>query len=128
VVWYLDTSAFLKLVVAETESAALRDWYVAHAPAWSSQLLLTEARRAGRRLGVPADLIEAALDTVALVAPGAATFRRAGDLLPATLRSLDAVHLATALELGADLAGMVAYDDRLAAAAAAHEVTVVAPR
>lgn len=127
-VWYLDTSAFLKLVVAEPESPALRAWYVAHAPVWSSQLLQTEARRAGRRLGLPAELVDAALGTVALVAPGTATFRRAGDLPPATLRSLDALHLATALELGTDLEGIVAYDERLAGAAAAHGVAVVAPR
>lgn len=127
-VWYLDTSAFLKLVVLEEESPALRAWYGAHDPAWSSQLLQTEARRAGARLGVPPEVVDAALDTVSLVAPSATTFRRAGDLPPARLRSLDALHLATALELGADLEGMVVYDERLAAAATAQAVAVVAPR
>src|SRR4029077_7064743 len=47
---------------------------------------------------------------------------------PAGLRSLDAIHLATAQLLGADLAGFVAYDRRLAGAAAAHGIAVWSPR
>lgn len=127
-VWYLDTSAFLKLVVEEAESPALRSWCSSHGPVWSSQLLQTEARRAGERLGVPRRSVDDALDMVSLVSPNASTFRVAGDLPPASLRSLDALHLATALELGDDLQGMVAYDERLAGAAHAQSVPVVAPR
>lgn len=127
-VWYLDTSAFLKLVVAEAESPAMRAWHASHGPLWSSQLLQTEARRAGKRLGLYPQAIDDALDTVSLVSPTDATFRRAGDLPPASLRSLDALHLAAALELGADLEGMIVYDERLAAAAATHSVVVLKPQ
>lgn len=52
----------------------------------------------------------------------------AGQLDPATLRTLDALHVATALELGDDLAGLVTYDDRLGEAAESHGIAVVAPR
>jgi hypothetical protein len=77
---------------------------------WSSQLLYTEALRAGARLGFGTDLVEDALDTISLVMPSVTTFSRAGQLQRPALRSLDAIHLATALELGDDLEGLVAYD------------------
>jgi len=127
VAWYLDTSAFLKLVVAEAESRPILAWVGAHGPAWSSHLLRTEALRAAMRLGVDDESIEAALDTVTLVLPTASTFRSAGMLQPAGLRSLDALHLATALELGDDLEGLVTYDQRMADAAGAAGITVISP-
>ncbi|MGH9082405.1 MAG: type II toxin-antitoxin system VapC family toxin [Acidimicrobiales bacterium] len=126
-VWYLDTSAFLKLVVVEEETAAMRRWFASHLPVWSSQLLQTEARRAGTRLGLAPTVVDEALDAVSLVLPTAGTFFLAGRLAPPELRSLDALHLAAAVELGDDLDGMVAYDDRLAAAARTRSITVVAP-
>ncbi len=54
-------------------------------------------------------------------------FERASWLDPTLLRSLDAVHLAAALELGDELEGIVTYDDRLAEAAALHGIAVIAP-
>jgi uncharacterized protein len=51
----------------------------------------------------------------------------AGTLLPAELRTFDAIHLATAQALGADLARVCTYDDRMAIAAAGIGLTVVAP-
>lgn len=125
--WYLDTSAFLKLVVAEPQSEALRAWLGGHGAIWSSHLLRTEALRAAERMGVDLQLVDDALEAVALVLPAASTFLAAGRLPPAELRSLDALHLASALELGHDLEGLVTYDPRLARAAAAASVTVVAP-
>ena len=126
-VWYLDTSAFLKLLVAEAESDALQAWLVAHGPTWSSHLLRTEALRASLRLGIDQLAIDEALETVSLMLPAVSTFLTAGTLEPALLRSLDALHLASALELGADLEGLVTYDARLAGAATAASVIVVAP-
>jgi predicted nucleic acid-binding protein len=126
-VWYLDTSAFLKLVVAEEESAAMRAWFAGNGPAWSSQALHTEALRAATRLGIDHSLIEDALDAVSLVLPAGSTFLTAGTLSPAELRSLDALHLATALELGEDLEGLVTYDQRMAAGARALSIEVVEP-
>jgi uncharacterized protein len=55
------------------------------------------------------------------------TFEAAGRLEPAALRTLDAVHIAAALDLGDDLVGMVTYDDRLAEAARSNGVPVVSP-
>jgi len=68
------------------------------------------------------------LDALTLVDVTAAVFEVAGRLDPVGLRSLDAVHLATALDLGDDLEGLVTYDDRLADAATANGVPVVAPK
>lgn len=127
-VWYLDTSAFLKLITAEDESAAMRTWFSSHDSVWSSQLLHTEALRAGVRLGIDADVIEGALETVSLVLPSVATFFVAGHLSPPSLRLLDALHLATAMEIGDDLEGIVAYDERLTDAARAASLEVFAPR
>jgi uncharacterized protein len=52
----------------------------------------------------------------------------AGSLLPAELRTLDAIHLATAQQLGGDLARLVTYDERLRAAATATGLPAAAPR
>jgi len=127
-VWYLDASAFLKLVVEEPESEAMRQWASAHPPAGSSHLLLTEALRAALRLEIDRDAVLDALGGVTLLAPGPSTFHVAGTLAPVGLRSLDALHLAAALELGPDLSGIVTYDRRLADAVEAAGITVVAPR
>jgi hypothetical protein len=127
VVWYLDTSAFLKLITVEEETTAMRAWFSSHDAIWSSQLLYTEALRAGDRLGIGTDLIEDALDTMSLVLPSVTTFSTAGRLQQPALRSLDAIHLATALELGDDLEGLVAYDARLVDAARAVSIEVVTP-
>jgi predicted nucleic acid-binding protein len=126
--WYLDASAFLKLLVLEDESEAMRHWIAEHAPAWSSQLLLTEAMRSAPRLDLDRGVVLQALETVSLMMPSAQTFFVAGQLGPASLRTLDALHLASALELGSDLDGLVTYDDRLATAARASEIEVLAPR
>lgn len=127
-VWYLDSSAFLKLITMEEESTAMRTWFSSHDSVWSSQLLHTEALRAGIRLGIDADVVEDALETVSLILPSVATFFVAGRLLQPSLRSLDALHLATAMEIGDDLEGIVAYDERLTDAARSASLEVFVPR
>ena len=126
-VWYLDTSAFLKLITVEEETTAMRSWFTSHDAIWSSQLLYTEALRAGARLGIGTEVVEDALDTISMVLPSVTTFSTAGRLQPPTPRSLDALHLATALEIGDDLEGLVAYDARLVDAARAASIEVVSP-
>jgi predicted nucleic acid-binding protein len=126
-VWYIDTSAFLKLFAAENESSAMREWFVAHDALWSSQSLRTESVRAAHRLAISSDDIETALESVSLILPSVTTFYTAGHLLPHSLRSLDALHLATALEIGDDLEGLVAYDDRLISASRSASLLVVTP-
>jgi predicted nucleic acid-binding protein len=125
--WYLDTSAFLKLLVEEVDSLAMRKWAEQHDSLWSSQLLRTEALRAASRLGVSIDDVETALESVSLILPSVETFNTAGHL-PQPLRSLDALHLATALEMGGDLEGFVTYDERLIASSRDQSFIVVSPR
>ena len=85
--------------------------------------------RAVRR-AVPDRVLHAreVLDGVTLVHVTPAVFEAAGRLDPSGLRSLDAIHLAAALDLGDDLEGLITYDDRLADAAVSNGVAVVAPR
>jgi predicted nucleic acid-binding protein len=64
---------------------------------------------------------------LAVVEPTEAIRSRAALLEPANLRSLDALHLATALEIGDELDGLVTYDGRMSAAAEALGLTVLAP-
>ena len=127
--YYLDTSAAVKLVVKEPESRALSAWADVNADAVvSSDLLRTELLRATRR-GAPEQMprARAVLDSVTLLSLPVETFERAAELQPAGLRSLDAIHLAAALDLADELDGLVTYDDRLSEAAALHGVDVIAP-
>ena len=126
-VFYLDTSAFLKLVVSEPESTAMRGWMTSSGPCWSSLLLRSEAMRAARRLGVDTAMVNQTLDVVSLVTPAPSTFLLAGSLEPPQLRTLDALHLAAALELGDDLDGLVTYDTRMIDGAQAAGIAVVTP-
>jgi predicted nucleic acid-binding protein len=117
---YLDTSALVKLVVREPESDALRDYYTEHPAAATSMLTRTELRRAVRR--VRPDLLAEGDELLRIVAPVAVTgalLDTAGALLPETLRSLDAIHLASALVIRSELEAFVSYDTRLLEAAQA---------
>jgi predicted nucleic acid-binding protein len=127
VVWYLDTSAFLKLIVAEPETPAMRTWLSTGQPCWSSQLLRTEALRAASRLGIDEQVASQALEVVSLITPSPSTFLSAGRFRPLVLRSLDAIHLAAALELGQDLDGLVTYDARVEAGARVASIRVLRP-
>jgi predicted nucleic acid-binding protein len=69
----------------------------------------------------------AVLDSIVLLSLPAATFERAADIAPETLRSPDALHLAAALDLDDELHGIVTYDDRLAAAARSRGIRIGAP-
>lgn len=115
---YLDTSAFVKLVISEPESHALRAEMATGDALVSSALLLVEGRRAAWRYGTVALVrARAALSTVTLLPVDDATLETAADLEPPELRSLDALHLAAALSLAGDLGRVYCYDTRLAAAA-----------
>ncbi len=126
---YLDTSALTKLVVAEPRTAALRRWLrKTNRDPVVCDLARTELLRAVRRVA-PDRILQAraVLDSITITDLTTALFEHAGRLCPAGLRSLDALHLAAALDLGDDLEGMVTYDDRLAEAAIANGITVLAP-
>jgi uncharacterized protein len=128
---YFDTSAFVKLVWRETESVALWDYVAAHPDSEhvSSRLLALEARRAALRAGgaqLPRG--DVALDRGGLVGITDAVVESASRIPEPTLRSLDAIHLATAIMLGRDLDVLLTYDARLAATASASGIPVAAPR
>lgn len=125
---YVDTSAFLKLITAEPESRALREALGATSALVSSALLVVESRRAALRIGDRASArTRTALRDVTLVAIDDATLSFACELEPPPLRSLDAIHLATALSLGEDLERFYCYDARLNGAAVAHGLRVSSP-
>ncbi len=91
----------------------------------SSQLLATNLHRLVVRIGLERAAVETALDQVALILPDPATYRLAGLLPGATLRSLDAVHIATALDAEADT--FLSYDDRQRQGAERAGLTTAAP-
>jgi uncharacterized protein len=128
---YLDASALVKLVVAELETPALLALLKEYPDRISSALSVVELHRALRRAAAPAAEHRRAtevLSRVALLRTDDDTLKRSAELAPGDLRSLDAIHLATALSVGDDLAGLVAYDLRLGAAAARLKLPVLAPR
>jgi uncharacterized protein len=126
---YLDTSAFVKLVRSEPESHALRrELRGAATELISSVLLSVEGRRAARRYGKLASIrANTALTTITLLALDQPIIEIAGDLEPAELRSLDALHLATILSLGDDIERIYCYDSRLTSAAQTLGIEVAEP-
>jgi uncharacterized protein len=126
---YLDASAFVKLVKDEPESAALDAALEAWPRKSSSALLEVEGPRAARRTNPLAfDAARALIGGMELIEIDAAIRRAAAALPDPGLRSLDAIHLATALSLGERCGAFFAYDERLIAAARAHGLTVTVPR
>jgi predicted nucleic acid-binding protein len=127
---YLDSAAVVKLVHAEQESDALRDWLTERADTgWVSSVLLeVESFRALARHSPGAIArLHSVLDLVELVELDSGIRILAQTIAPATVRSLDAIHLATALRIRGQLTSFVTYDKRLADAAAAAGLTVDAP-
>lgn len=127
---YLDSSAFVKLVVEEAETAALR-MFVAGSAARraSSALLRTESLRAVRHLGPDAlATVREGLRRVDLIAIDDRILDVAGTLEPQVLRTLDAIHLATALAVGDDLEAIVTYDERMIDAARLMGLPTATPR
>ncbi len=124
---YLDSSALVKLAVREPESAALVRFLRGKTELVSSALARTEVARALLPLGAAASARgREVLDRVELVRVNDRVLALAGTLLPLELRSLDAIHLATA-ELVGRVRVIVTYDERMAAAARAMKWKVAAP-
>src|SRR5258707_1220282 len=127
VVAYVDASALVKLVVPEAESRKLLRWYVEVDRVITSRIGVIETRRAAARFRHDADGLRSLLASLEVVELDARVADRAVAVAPTLLRSLDAVHVATALELGSNLDAFVTYDDRLAAAAREAGLPVVRP-
>jgi len=125
---YVDASAFVKLFLLERESEALSvatdSWQLA-----SSALLEVEAVLAVRRRKPDAETtVRAMLQGLELIDIDADIRRAAAGVANPHLRSLDAIHVATALSLGDHCGTFFAYDQRLIAAAQAHGLTVNVPQ
>jgi uncharacterized protein len=133
-VFYADASALVKLVRGEAESDALRA-YVEGADLVSSELVLTEIPRAVRRAvaqdpALPLDLLleraSELVDVLALRPLDRGLLAGAGALAEPALRALDAIHVASAVDLD-PIQAFVTYDERQAAAARLAGLRTMAP-
>ena len=128
---YLDTSALVKLVVAENESRSLQSFLSARAgdSFFSAALARTELIRAvapnGAQAIADARNLLSKLDTVMLTRQ---LLDDAGTLLPLRLRSLDAIHLIAAQRAGDTLRAIITYDARMLSAAADLGISTASPR
>lgn len=125
---YVDSSALVKLVIEEPESAALRRFLRRRSPLVASALVRTEVVRAvlphGDAAVARAQVVLSLLD---LIRVNDHLLRAAGTLLPPELRSLDAIHLATVVHLQRDVGSLVTYDERMTAAARSLKLRPAAP-
>lgn len=125
---YLDSSAIVKLVIEDPQSAALRRHVRRRRPLVSSALARTEVLRSLLFEGdVGIARGRAVLCRIDLVRVNDRVLNAAGALLPADVRSLYAIHLATAQRLGRDLGGLVTYDQRMADAARQLGIKTTSP-
>jgi predicted nucleic acid-binding protein len=127
---YFDTSALVKLIFDEAESDALAEWVTQRpdVPKITSDLSTVELLRTCRR--VDAGAVRNAnvlLGGIDLLPMDRAIVEQAALLVPTELRSLDAIHLASALSVKAQLTALVAYDSRLCSAATESGIAVVSP-
>jgi predicted nucleic acid-binding protein len=125
---YVDTSAAAKLLLREAETDALVA-YLSSAGRLlaTSRIGVVELRRLGRRASSSPDRADAVAATLAVIEIDD-TVERIAIVLDPSLRALDAIHLASALAAGDALDAFVCYDGRLAQAAAAAGLNVVAPQ
>jgi predicted nucleic acid-binding protein len=126
-VLYLDSSAIVKLVVREPETADLVQAVQADPEIVSSGLAWTEVMIAVRRAGRSTARAERVLDGIALIPIDDGILHEAAALGPKDLRTLDAIHVATVLSLRPDVETMITYDVRQALVASALGLVVAMP-
>ena len=127
---YLDSSAIVKLIVAEPETDALFAELAQWPDRVSSALAEAEAHRALRRTRQSKAVharADAVLQAISLIRIDAPVLARAAQFVRPDMRSLDAIHLAAALTMGDDPEAFITYDDRQAKAAEAEGLKVVQP-
>ena len=126
---YIDSSALLKLLVREAETSALEADLAAREGLVNSSLAVVECRRAVRRAGNRRLLqrAEQVFEAIYLLDLTPPILERAATVVPATLRSLDVIHLATALSVEEEDLDLITYDDRLAEGAKANKLRVAQP-
>ena len=127
---YLDSAAVVKLVHAEAESQALRDWLSFRSSLdWTSSALIEveTVRALARHAPEAISRLPPILDLIVLVEISPEVRALAQQVTPPAVRTLDAIHLATALRMSDQLTSFVTYDRRLAGAATAAGLTVDSP-
>jgi predicted nucleic acid-binding protein len=129
---YLDSSAIAKVVVQEPGWQALEAYLRQHSARATSRMAGVEVGRALARVesldaGRVAERIRLAFARLTIIEFDAVIASAAAELRPANLRSLDAIHLSTARELGDDLVAVVTYDVRMLAAARALGIATASP-
>jgi uncharacterized protein len=126
---YLDTSAIVKLVIAERESATLADEVARWPHLVSSTLAEIELRRVvARAAGLgdgPRENMERVLATISFLPMSERVTSSASSVTPAGLRTLGAIHLATVLLVADEIGAVAVYDQRLADAVSAQGLTVI---
>ena len=127
---YLDSAAVVKLVHAEAESQALRDWLSFRSSLdWTSSALIEveTVRALARHAPEAIGRLPPILDLIVLVEISPQVRALAQQVTPPAVRTLDAIHLATALRMSDELTSFVTYDRRLADAATAAGLLVDSP-
>lgn len=127
---YLDSAAVVKLVHAEAESQALRDWLGDRSSlGWISSVLaeVETVRALARHAPEAVGRLPLIFDLMVLVEISPEVRALAQRVMPPAVRTLDAIHLATALRMSDQLTSLVIYDRRLADAATAAGLTVDSP-
>lgn len=125
---YADTSALVKLLSREAESSGLHAWLSELDDVVATNMIgVVELKRVAARIDAEAvasaTVILQRLDRLEVVG---ATYALAADLPPASLRTLDALHLASAVQAG-DTSGLLTYDARMSEAAELVGLPVVSP-
>jgi uncharacterized protein len=129
---YLDSSALIKLVRPERETLALEGFLKAHSkrPHVASELVITEVRRSLIRHQAPKEQFETAqelLGQLTLLPVNRWVIDHAAAIPNQFLRSLDAIHVASAQRLRSALMALVTYDERMVVAAAAANLPSESP-
>lgn len=125
---YIDASALVKLGTVERETDALRQQLAGFAARFTSRITTVEVPRAlARKPEAIPPLRQDWSEHVSIIELNDAIAAVAADLRPPVLRSLDAIHVASALSVRDEIDAFITYDVRLADAARAHGLTVVAP-
>ena len=124
---YVDASAIVKLVLDEQDTPSMVRWFIETARAATSVVGVIETRRAISRRPHDSAVLSLIMDMFITLELSDTITAAASRVSPAGLRTLDAIHVATALSIGPDLESFVTYDDRLADAARAVGLPVVRP-
>jgi predicted nucleic acid-binding protein len=126
---YLDSSALVKLMVREDETSALEADLAGRDGLVTSALAMVECQRAAARAGNRRVLqrVSDVLEAVYLLDLTTPVLEQAASLRPAPVRSLDAIHIATAISIGEDDLDLITYDDRMGEAARANGLRVAQP-